>query len=294
MQLLKTSSTLQVFGRCTIISKTCTRHWDFCQSSSSLREKQAGAQQGEKAENFLGNLLQKQLYVILDLDCFETPAVAFEGHAVGADEELLEVPGDVIAADGGPDDVLGVGHQRGGVIVREGQRLFQECEEGVLVLPVHLALLEHHEIGLVPVARTNVLEHGKDLLVGAVFLRKQGKPALSTARESAAGAGGSSPLPSPAPRAPRPPYLVTELVAGEAEDLEPAGAVALLQLVELQEVARGRASERRHIGHQQHLAPQRAQRQRLRRAQGPRRQPRQPRQRRRSPARCRRRHGAHC
>lgn len=101
------------------------------------------------------------------------PAVAFEGYAVGANEELLEVPGDVIAADRGPDDVLRVGHQRRGVVVREGQRLFQEGEQRVRVLPVHLALLEHHEIGLEAAARTNVLEHGKDLFVGAVFLREQ-------------------------------------------------------------------------------------------------------------------------
>lgn len=97
--------------------------------------------------------------------------------------------------------------------------------------------------------------------------------------------------PLSAPRFRRSPYLVTELVAGEAEDLEPAGAVALLQLIELQEIALGRASERRHIGHQQHLALQRAQGQRLRRAQGPRRQPRQPRH---TPGRSRCRHGAHC
>lgn len=57
--------------------------------------------------------------------------------------------------------------------MREGQRLFQEGEEGVCVLSVHLALLEHYEIGLEPLARTNVLEHGKDLIVGTVFLRKQ-------------------------------------------------------------------------------------------------------------------------
>lgn len=101
------------------------------------------------------------------------PAVAFEGHAVGANEELLEVPGDVVAADRGPDDVLWVGHQRGGVVVREGQRLFQEGEERVRVLPVHLALLKHDEIGLVPVAGTNILQREQDLRARGVFLGKQ-------------------------------------------------------------------------------------------------------------------------
>lgn len=37
------------------MSKTCTRHWDFCQSSSPLREKQAGgAQQAEQEGRGLG------------------------------------------------------------------------------------------------------------------------------------------------------------------------------------------------------------------------------------------------
>lgn len=216
------------------------------------------------------------------------PAVAFEGHAVGADEELLEVPGDVVAADGGPDDVLRVGHQRGGVVVREGQRLSQEGEEGVRVLPVHLALLEQEEIGLVPVAGTNVLQREQDLLVRSIFLGTQEeKPPRAKPVRARPGTGGSSPLPGPR----RPPYLVPELVAGEAEDLQPAGAVPPLQLVELQEVAGGGASERRHVGHQHHLPQQRAQRQRLRRAQRPRRHSRQPARHR---ARSRRRHGQHC
>ena len=132
-------------------------------------------------QNVLGNLLQKQFNIILDLDGFKMPAVALEGHAVGADEELLEVPGDVVAADRGPDDVLRVGHQRRGVVVREGQRLSQEGEEGVRALPVHLALLEHDEIGLVPLAGTNVLQREQDLLVRGILLRRQNqtRPARS-------------------------------------------------------------------------------------------------------------------
>lgn len=88
-------------------------------------------------------------------------------------------------------------------------------------------------------------------------------------------------------------FLVPELVAGEGEDLQPAGPVPLLQVVQLQEVAGRGASERRHVDHQQHLSPQRAERQRLRRAQRPRRHGPEPR--RASPLSCScRRHGEHC
>lgn len=229
-------------------------HWNFCQGNSPFLAKQARAEGAEQAagpagqqilkssalfKSILRDFLKQQLDVVLDLDGFEVPAVALEGHAVGSDEELLEVPGDVVAAHGGPDDVLRVGHQRGGVVVREGQCLLQEGEEWVRVLPVHLALLEHGEVGLVPLARTHVLQREQDLLVGGIL-------------------------------------LVPELVAGEAEDEQPAGPEAPLQLAELQEVAGGGASERRHVHHQQHLAPQRAEPQRLRRAQRPRRDPLQP------------------
>lgn len=259
-------------------------HWNFCQGNSPFLAKRARAegagpvgQQILKSsallQSLLGDFLKQQLDVILDLDGFEVPAVALEGHAVGSDEELLEVPGDVVAAHGRPDDVLRVGHQRRGVVVREGQGLLQEGEERVGVLPVHLALLEDGEVGLVPVARPHVLQRAQDLLVGGILLRRQSPPSPHPI----------TPHPSPRPRlpaplltpGPHPQYLVAELVAGEAEDLQPAGPEAALQLVELQEVAGGGASERRHVHHQQHLAPQRAERQRLRRAQRPRRDPRQ-------------------
>lgn len=263
-------------------------HWNFCQGNSPFLAKRAQAEGAEQAagpagqqilkswallQSLLGDFLKQQLDVILDLDGFEVPAVALEGHAVGSDEELLEVPGDVVAAHGRPDDVLWVGHQRRGVVVREGQGLLQEGEERVGVLPVHLALLEDGEVGLVPVAGPHVLQRAQDLLVGGILLRRQSPPSSRTV----------TPHPSPRPRLPapllapgtHPQYLVPELVAGEAEDLQPAGPEAALQLAELQKVAGGGASERRHVHHQQHLAPQRAERQRLRRAQRPRRDPRQ-------------------
>lgn len=86
-------------------------HWNFCQGNSPFLAKQARAEGAGPAgqqilkssallQSLLGDFLKQQLDVILDLDGFEVPAVALEGHAVGSDEELLEVPGDVVAAHG--------------------------------------------------------------------------------------------------------------------------------------------------------------------------------------------------
>lgn len=86
-------------------------------------------------------LAQELLYFTLDAARQEFPAVAFEGDAVGPDEELLKVPGDVVPADGTPDDQLGVRKQRVGVVAGERQLFPEELEERVGILPVHIHLL---------------------------------------------------------------------------------------------------------------------------------------------------------
>lgn len=50
------------------------------------------------------------------------------------------------------------------------------------------------------------------------------------------------------------PHLMAELVAGNSQDNEPVGGVALMELVHLGVIPGGRASERRHILNQHHLA----------------------------------------
>lgn len=54
-------------------------------------------------------------------------------------------------------------------------------------------------------------------------------------------------------------YLVTKLVRGESQDGETLRAETPLQFTELSEVPGRCASERSHVGNQQHLSPQRAQ-----------------------------------
>lgn len=156
---------------------------------SSLYDRGAGF---PLLQSLLGHLLEQQLDVVLQFDGLEVAAVAAEGDAVGAHEELLEVPGDVVAAHRRPDDVLRVGHQRRGVVVREGQRLSQEGEQRVSALPVHLALLEHGEVGFEAVAGPHVLQRAQDLLVGGVLLRGGAVPS----------APGRAAAPLPAPLSP--------------------------------------------------------------------------------------------
>lgn len=51
-------------------------------------------------------------------------------------------------------------------------------------------------------------------------------------------------------------YLMAELVAGHSQDNEPLASVALVELVHLGVIPGGRASERRDVLNEDHLAPQ--------------------------------------
>lgn len=108
-------------------------------------------------ENILWDMLKELFNIILDLDSFKVPAVALEGHAITPNEELFEVPGDVIPAHWRPDDVLWVGHQRHWIIMRKRECLFQESEEWVSICPIHITLLKYGEVGLITIARADML-----------------------------------------------------------------------------------------------------------------------------------------
>lgn len=154
----------------------------------------------------------------LDADGGELDAVSLEGLALWPHQELLKVPGDVIPADGSPNQMPGVLHQRVVVVVGVGQFVFEVGEDRVRVPSVHLALLKDGEAGLVPCARSDVPQRIQDLSIGAVL-------------------------------------LVAKLVAGEAQDHEPVGVLGL-QLAELGVVPGGGASERGHVLDQHHSAPE--------------------------------------
>lgn len=103
-------------------------------------------------------LAEELLYVTLDAAREELPAVAFEGDAVGPDEELLKVPGHIGPADRTPDDELGVRNQSSWVVAGERELFPEELEEGVGILPVHIHLLKELELGLESVSRADIFQ----------------------------------------------------------------------------------------------------------------------------------------
>lgn len=117
-------------------------------------------------------LAQELLYVTLDAAREELPAVALEGHAVGPDEELLEVPGHIVPADRTPDDELGVRNQSSWVVAGERELFPEELEEGVGILPVHIHLLKELELGLESVSRADVFQRQEDFLILTVLLQR--------------------------------------------------------------------------------------------------------------------------
>lgn len=117
-------------------------------------------------------LAEELLYVALDAAREEPPAVALEGDPVGADEELLKVPGHIVPADRTPDDELGVRQQGGGVIGRERELFPQELEEGVGILPIHIHLLKELKLGLESISRADVFQRQQDFLILTVLLQR--------------------------------------------------------------------------------------------------------------------------
>lgn len=99
-------------------------------------------------------------------------AVSFKGLSLRPDQELLEVPRDVGPVDGAPDEESGVLHEAAGLVVGVGQFVFQIGKDRVRVCSVDVTLLKDGEVGLEPIAWTDVLQGLQDLTVGAVLLRQ--------------------------------------------------------------------------------------------------------------------------
>lgn len=115
-------------------------------------------------------LVEELLDVSLDVAGEEPSAVALEWHPIRPNEELLEIPGHVVSADGAPDDQLGVGHQGGRLIAGEWELLPQERKQGMGVLPVHVHFLQKLELGLEAISGTDILQRHEDFFILAVLL----------------------------------------------------------------------------------------------------------------------------
>lgn len=113
---------------------------------------------------------QKLLYVCLDVRGQVSPAVTLERDSIWADEELFKVPGDVVSADGTPDDAFGVPHQRRRLVAWEGKFLLEEDEQRMSVISIHVDLLQELEFWLKAISRTDVFQRHQDLFIFTVFL----------------------------------------------------------------------------------------------------------------------------
>lgn len=109
----------------------------------------------------------------LNVDGRELSAVSLEGFPLRGDEELLKVPGDVVPADGTPDEKPGVLHEGAGVVVWVGQLVFQVGKDRVCVCTVDVTLLKDGEVGQEAAARAHMLQGVQDLIVGAVLLQSR-------------------------------------------------------------------------------------------------------------------------
>lgn len=99
-------------------------------------------------------------------------AVSFKGLSFWPDQELLKVPRDVVPADGTPDEESGVLHEGAGLVVGVGQFVLQIGKDWVRVCSVDVTLLKDGEVGLEPIAWTDVLQGLQDLTIGAVLLHQ--------------------------------------------------------------------------------------------------------------------------
>ena len=129
-----------------------------------------------------GPLGQQGFDVRLNVDGWKAAAVPAHRNTIWAHQELLKVPGDVVATHWRPGDELRVGHERSGVVTGGRQSLAQEGEEGVRLRAIYLALLKKREVGLEPAARSDVLQGIQDLFVFSVLLR-EGRAARTRGRE---------------------------------------------------------------------------------------------------------------
>ena len=121
---------------------------------------------------------KKLVDVWADLFVLELGAVPLHRLTVLVDQELLEVPSNVCAADRAPLH----GHAIGLDVVDEivtratvvigwlGQRALEELPQGFLVRTVHHALGHQRKLGLIAISWAHVLQVVKELEVGVVAL----------------------------------------------------------------------------------------------------------------------------
>jgi len=99
---------------------------------------------------------------LIDVTCqmgrLEALGIALERLAVGADEELLEVPGNVGALHRFPDDEFGVSHQTGGVVRWQRKLRLQIVKYLVAAFSIDDNLIKHDSFWYEAVAWSDVFQ----------------------------------------------------------------------------------------------------------------------------------------
>jgi len=110
------------------------------------------------------------LDVFPDLFGDKISGVALDRGSSGGDQELFKIPRDVGSFDGRPSDEERICHQRIRVVVRGWESTFQPFKDGMSSFAVDQTFLHEHQLGLIAVAWTHVLQVLQDLITVAVFL----------------------------------------------------------------------------------------------------------------------------
>lgn len=84
---------------------------------------------------------------------------AHDRHTLGAHQELLEVPLDVMVPQGLPEELVGVPK----LLRHRGTGVLQEGEDLLLIDPIHIPFLEQLEVGNKATSWPDVLKRREDL-----------------------------------------------------------------------------------------------------------------------------------
>lgn len=100
----------------------------------------------------------------------ELGAVALERFSFRSHQELLKVPGNVVAMYRAPQDELWLQHEAGRIIIWVREFILQVGKDRVGVVAIHLTLPAKSKIGFKPRSGPHMFQAMEDLFICAVLL----------------------------------------------------------------------------------------------------------------------------
>lgn len=119
---------------------------------------------------FLFGKLQEALDIGLNAASEELGAVPLERFSFRSHQELLKVPGDVIAMHGAPQDELWLQHEAGRIVIWVREFILQVGKDRMGVVAIHFTLLTKSKVGFKPRSGPHIFQAMEDLFICAVFL----------------------------------------------------------------------------------------------------------------------------